>query len=247
MTTNPDIARRMEKEILREAKNEEKALHAAIKDASHVEKERARAERVSRTEAPSPYEHSEADTTVQATLKADHSVEKAETKEHKTMKNMHKATHDHDVAVSKLHQAQDDLEVSALSLFQQKLTFLQEQTKNFSRIARAAAAKKAQVDAAVHEHEEQTVRTLYLAISVIIFSSGMLTEAVDSEYEMKSWEHSMEPRRPSSEGIVILNLYDTVHTCSISLQLPLEKSVSIGLCAIFELLDEVTEWLEGWR
>ena len=46
-TTNPDIAHKMEKEILREAKNEERALNAAIKDVSHVEKERARAERVS--------------------------------------------------------------------------------------------------------------------------------------------------------------------------------------------------------
>jgi len=54
----------------------------------------------------------EADDRIQAAAKADHVVEKAETKEHKAMKSMHKAAHTHDVATSELHQAQNDLEVS---------------------------------------------------------------------------------------------------------------------------------------
>jgi len=107
-----------------------------------------------------------------------------------------------------------------------------------------AEAKKAQVDAALEEHEEQTVRTQYPAILVI-----SQPDVVNSECAMQSFKRCVAPRClfPSSlarKGLSFPTLYDTVHTCNslcISLQLPLKKSIPGSLGAIFGLLDEIAE------
>ncbi|KAF8165119.1 hypothetical protein B0H34DRAFT_671044 [Crassisporium funariophilum] len=98
--TSPALIKKVEKEILKEAKHEEKSLKHAIKDLSHTQKAENHA--------------------TKADNKAVHTLEKTEKKEQNALKSLHQATNQHDVALSGVHKAQNDAE--AISINHVKMT-----------------------------------------------------------------------------------------------------------------------------
>ncbi|TFK39029.1 hypothetical protein BDQ12DRAFT_722875 [Crucibulum laeve] len=86
-----EYVRRMEKEIVREGRVEEKNLKHAIKDLSHLEKSETKAAKI-------------AD-------KAEHTLHKSEKKEQSTLNALNKATNKHDVAAANLHSAEQEAQV----------------------------------------------------------------------------------------------------------------------------------------
>ncbi|KAF9057503.1 hypothetical protein BJ165DRAFT_1537736 [Panaeolus papilionaceus] len=88
---DPNVVRNVERQIIREAKNEETAIKHALKDLTKTEKEEGKA-----------YKHA---------LKAKSTVEKSAKQEQTTLKKVNKAQHSHDVAASNLHRAQNDYQM----------------------------------------------------------------------------------------------------------------------------------------
>ncbi|KAF8803734.1 hypothetical protein BYT27DRAFT_6717449 [Phlegmacium glaucopus] len=113
--------KKIEHEIIKEAKNEENILKDALKDLSHTEKTVVK--------------------THKAATKADHSLEKSEKKEQSALGKVHEATHAHDIALSTVHKAQNDLEMT--------------QTHH-AKVQEALAGKKSQVDAAIKQNQVHT-------------------------------------------------------------------------------------------
>ncbi|PPQ68783.1 hypothetical protein CVT24_007725 [Panaeolus cyanescens] len=88
---DPNVVKNVERQIIREAKNEETAIKHALKDLSKTEKEEGKA-----------YKHA---------LKAKSAAEKSAKHEQTTLKKMHKAQHSHDVAATNLHRANNDYQM----------------------------------------------------------------------------------------------------------------------------------------
>lgn len=76
---------------MKEAKNEDQNLKHTIKDLSQTEKAEAKAQK--------------------AAIKAEQQLVKLEKYEQSTLNALHKATHDHDIAATKMHSGETDLEV----------------------------------------------------------------------------------------------------------------------------------------
>jgi len=92
MNTNaPALVKKIEKGIMKEAKNENQNLKQTIRDLSQSEKAEAKAQK--------------------AAIKAEQQLIKVEKYEQATLNALHKATHDHDIAATKMHSAETDLEV----------------------------------------------------------------------------------------------------------------------------------------
>ncbi|KAF4619825.1 hypothetical protein D9613_005457 [Agrocybe pediades] len=94
--TSPEIIKKVEQEIVREAKNEEKALKNAVKDLNHTEKDAHKAQK--------------------SAAKAEKIFENSEKREQKTLKDVYKAENTHNIAVSNIHQAQHNVEVKKQTL-----------------------------------------------------------------------------------------------------------------------------------
>ncbi|KAF8914134.1 hypothetical protein CPB84DRAFT_59257 [Gymnopilus junonius] len=90
--TSPERIKKVEHEIIKEAKDEEKNLKKAIKDLTQTEKDAKKANK--------------------GAVKAEQTLEKSEKKEQSALKDLYKAENAHDVAVSSVHQAQQNLELS---------------------------------------------------------------------------------------------------------------------------------------
>jgi len=88
--TSPATVQKIEKELQKEAQTEEKRFQHAVKDLNSVGKSEAKA--------------------AKAESKAEKSMHKSEKKEADAAKLLHKATHNHDVAVSGLHSSEADLQ-----------------------------------------------------------------------------------------------------------------------------------------
>ncbi|KAF9477874.1 hypothetical protein BDN70DRAFT_880642 [Pholiota conissans] len=86
------LVKKVEKEILSEAKNEERRLKNAIEDLSQIEKAENKAQK--------------------AIVRADKALDKAEKKEQRTLKDLYRAEHTHGVALSNVRKAQKELEAS---------------------------------------------------------------------------------------------------------------------------------------
>ena len=89
--TSPALVKKIEKGIMKEAKNEDQNLKHTIKDLSQTEKAEAKAQK--------------------AAIKAEQQLVKLEKYEQSTLNALHKATHDHDIAATKMHSGETDLEV----------------------------------------------------------------------------------------------------------------------------------------
>lgn len=76
---------------MKEAKNEDQNLKQAMKDLSQTEKAEAKAQK--------------------AAIKAEQQLVKLEKYEQSTLNALHKATHDHDIAATKMHSGETDLEM----------------------------------------------------------------------------------------------------------------------------------------
>ncbi|PPQ66281.1 hypothetical protein CVT26_010965 [Gymnopilus dilepis] len=120
--THPEIIKKVEKEIVREAKDEERNLKRAVKDLSQTEKDVKKANKAS-------------------TVKAEHDLEKSEKQEQTTLKNLFKAENIHDVAVSNVHRAQQNLELS---------------NKHYGKMKETLKTKSTRVDEAMKANDENT-------------------------------------------------------------------------------------------
>ena len=99
----------IENEIMKEAKVEEKVLKHALKDLSVTEKAEAETYKVHSLQVLVQYYLLY--NNLQAVIKANISLEKSEKKEQSALGKVQEATHAHDIAVSSVHEAQNDLEV----------------------------------------------------------------------------------------------------------------------------------------
>lgn len=117
---SPKLVKKVEKEILTEAKNEEKHLKRAIKDLTHVEKNENAAQKVLYLVSASPsaalniQTHNTDRYFMQTIFKADAALQNADKKEHRTLQDMYKAEHNHEIALSRAQEAQKELEVRIL-------------------------------------------------------------------------------------------------------------------------------------
>ncbi|KAF9535053.1 hypothetical protein CPB83DRAFT_843394 [Crepidotus variabilis] len=121
--TSPELLKKVETSIIREAKQEEKNLKHVVKDLGTTEKGVNKA-------------HKSAD-------KAETMLSKAEKNEHQTLKNLNRAENNHDRAVANVHSAQNDMQM---------------RTREFTKAQQVLESKKAQVEAAIKDHDNHTAQ-----------------------------------------------------------------------------------------
>ncbi|KIJ19878.1 hypothetical protein PAXINDRAFT_107381 [Paxillus involutus ATCC 200175] len=92
LPTDPKAVRKMEKDIAKESKIDDKGYKNVLKELSSIEKSEAKASK--------------------AATKAEKNLKKMENRDYDTIKTLQKATHSHDQAVTDLHSAQSDLQAS---------------------------------------------------------------------------------------------------------------------------------------
>ncbi|KAF8971199.1 hypothetical protein BDZ97DRAFT_1346256 [Flammula alnicola] len=92
ISRSSNLVKKVEKEILMEANNEEKSLKNSIGDLAQIEKAENKAEK--------------------AVVKADIKLEKAEKKEQSSLKDLYRAEHNHGIALVDVQKAQQELETS---------------------------------------------------------------------------------------------------------------------------------------
>ncbi|KAF9468792.1 hypothetical protein BDZ94DRAFT_1143210, partial [Collybia nuda] len=112
----PQVLKKLEKEIVKEGKTEEDRVKHAMKELSSTEKAQTK--------------------THKAVHKAEATLERAHKKELEATKAVNKATHSHDIAVTNLHGAEQDIEL---------------RKREDVKLQRDLDAKKAQVQAAIKE------------------------------------------------------------------------------------------------
>jgi predicted transcriptional regulator len=108
---DPKAIKKVETAITKEARADEKDYQRALKELKQSEKSEAKTVKV----RPSfgSYEDSVISTLAKAAHGADKNLKKMEQKEYDTVKSLQKATHLHDRAVTNLHTAQSDVQVSS--------------------------------------------------------------------------------------------------------------------------------------
>lgn len=119
--TTPALVKKIEKGIMKEAKNEDQNLKQAIKELSQTEKAEAKAQK--------------------AAIKAEQQLIKLEKYEQSTLNALHKATHDHDIAATKMHSGETDLEMKR---------------KQHQKLQRGVDEKKLRVENAMKVNEEHS-------------------------------------------------------------------------------------------
>ncbi|KIK08432.1 hypothetical protein K443DRAFT_672451 [Laccaria amethystina LaAM-08-1] len=119
--TSPALVKKIEKGIMKEAKNEDQNLKQAIKDLSQTEKAETKAQK--------------------AAIKAEQQLMKLEKYEQSTLNALHKATHDHDIAATKTHSAETDLEMKR---------------RQHQKLQRGVDEKKLRVENAMKVNEEHS-------------------------------------------------------------------------------------------
>ncbi|PPQ77300.1 hypothetical protein CVT25_010882 [Psilocybe cyanescens] len=108
-STSPEIIKKIEQEIIKEAKNEEKSLKNAVKDLHHAEKDTNKAHK--------------------SAVKTEHALEKAEKKEQSTLKNLYRAENAHNVALGNVTHAQHEFELSTKKHSKMRQTLRAKATK----------------------------------------------------------------------------------------------------------------------
>ncbi|KAF8974723.1 hypothetical protein BDZ97DRAFT_2069576 [Flammula alnicola] len=114
-----EVLKKVEKELKQEEKQEEKSVRVALKDLSKTEKQENKAQK--------------------AALKADVILGKVQTREQDALKGMYKAQQKHEIAVSNLHMAQHEADMS---------------TQSDQRLKDVVQAKTASVEEAMDRQDE---------------------------------------------------------------------------------------------
>ncbi|KIJ70433.1 hypothetical protein HYDPIDRAFT_23539 [Hydnomerulius pinastri MD-312] len=91
LPADPKALKKMEKDIAKESKADDKGYRNTLKELKGSEKSETKASK--------------------AATKAEKTLKKMEGKEHDTIKTLQKATHSHDQAVTNLHSSQSDLQI----------------------------------------------------------------------------------------------------------------------------------------
>ncbi|KAH9482891.1 hypothetical protein JR316_0004991 [Psilocybe cubensis] len=91
-STSPEIIKKIEQEIVKEAKNEERSLKDVVKDLHRAEKDTNKAHK--------------------SAVKAEKALEKAEKREQKTLKNLYRAENAHNIALGHVTHTQHEFELA---------------------------------------------------------------------------------------------------------------------------------------
>ncbi|KAF9224319.1 hypothetical protein BS17DRAFT_779632 [Gyrodon lividus] len=126
LPTDSKAIRKMENDIAKESKTDDKGYKNALKDLKSTENSEAKASK--------------------AATKAEKNLKKIENREHDAIKTLQKATYSHDQAVTDLHSAQSDLQIKR----QQAQKLRQDLDELRSRTDQLSKEKQ------VHEHERSS-------------------------------------------------------------------------------------------
>jgi ethanolamine ammonia-lyase small subunit len=96
-------------------------------------------------------------------------LSKLQKTEHGTLKNLHKAQEKHDVALAKLHKAEQDLEVRAIAFIRisqsvpdiRYTTAIKLSKRNHAQLQGAVQSKNANVEGVMKQQEENAVRNVF--------------------------------------------------------------------------------------
>ncbi|KAJ3503862.1 hypothetical protein NLJ89_g8240 [Agrocybe chaxingu] len=148
ISAHPDLIRKVEKGILNEARHEEQNFKDTLKDLSKTAKMENKAHR--------------------AAIRAERALEKAEQHEQKTLKNIYKAEQAHDIAITNVHEARHELEMS---------------TKNDGKFQRSVKMKRERVEDVIKANDENTkernIKLTALRGPVGTSESGRVVPAVE--------------------------------------------------------------------